>query len=826
MVSSQTLHADEELFIVFHVTGENIMDQRIRQGAVLGAGVMGSAIAAHLANVGIPSFLLDVVPKELTDSEKKKGLTLESPEVRNRFAAAGKKRVLESNPASFYSKEDAALITVGNFEDHLSRVSQADWIIEAIIEDLDAKRDLFSKVIPLLKERAVISSNTSGISIRKMCAGFSRDFEERFLGTHFFNPPRYMRLLEIIPAGSTSRQIVERIAGIAEKILGKGIVFAKDTPNFIANRIGIFSMIVILKTIVEDGYRIEEADQMTGPPIGRPKSATFRTADLVGLDVILHVADNIYQNLQDEKEKEFFKLPEFIHRMVKNQFLGQKTQQGFYKKVKQEGKEVFLVIDDQGLDYRAQEKVNLPSLEMVKNIEEVGERVKALVMSPDRAGQFVWKVLKRTLLYSAEKIPEIADDILNIDRAMRWGFNWELGPFELWDAIGLKVSVKRMEKEGDALPPLVESLLRQGHSSFYEKRDGRPLFFDLSGEQYKQIEERPEIILLKSLKDRDKTVASNPGASLIDLGDGVVCLEFHSKMNAIGADTIQMMQTAMKEVKEKFDGLVIGNQGENFSVGANLMLLLFEIQDENWDQIDEYLKIFQNTFMAFKYFEKPVMAAPFGLTLGGGCELCLASAGIRAFAETYMGLVELGVGLIPAAGGTKEMLLRCMEGIPPGVSTDLFPFVRQAFETVAMARVSTSAKEAQKLGYMRNTDCTTVNRDYLIHDAKRTVLRMAEEGYLPPRPRNQIKVLGEKGYALLQMGLFYMREGGYISPYDEHVAKKLAYVFSGGKLPPNTEVTEQYILDLEREAFLSLCGESKTQERIEHMLKTGKPLRN
>jgi 3-hydroxyacyl-CoA dehydrogenase len=802
------------------------MDQRIKQAAVLGAGAMGSAIAAHLANVGIPSFLLDIVPGEMTEAEKKKGLTPESQEVRNRFAAMGKKRAQESSPASFYWKEDAGLIRVGNFEDHLSWVSQADWIIEAIIENLDAKRDLFSKVIPFLKEKAVISSNTSGISIRKMCAGFSRDFEERFLGTHFFNPPRYMRLLEIIPARSTSREIVDKMAGIGEKVLGKGVVFAKDTPNFIANRIGIFSMITILKTMAEDGYRIEEVDQITGPAIGRPKSATFRTADLVGLDVIFHVANNIYQNLQDEKERDYFKLPEFIHRMVKNQFLGQKTQQGFYKKVKQEGKELFLVINDQGLDYRPQEKVNLPSLEMAKNIEDVGERVKALVMSPDRGGQFVWKVLKRTLLYSAAKIPEIADDILNIDRAMRWGFNWERGPFELWDAIGLKASVQRMEKDGEAIPPLTENLLRQGYSSFYEQRDGRPFFFDLSTKQYKQIEEKPEIILLKGLKDRNKTILSNPGASLIDLGDGVACLEFHSKMNAIGADTIQMMQTAMKEVGEKFDGLVIGNQGENFSVGANLMLLLFEIQDENWDQIDEYLRIFQNTFMAFKYFEKPVVAAPFGLTLGGGCELCLASAGIRASAETYMGLVELGVGLIPAAGGTKEMLLRCAEGIPPGVGADLFPFVRQAFETVAMAKVSTSAKEAQRLGFMRNTDRITVNRDTLIHDAKRTVLRMAEEGYHPPRPKDQIKVLGEKGYALLQMGLFYMREGGYISPFDEHVAKKLAYVFSGGKLPPNSEVTEQYILDLEREAFLSLCGEPKTHERIEHMLKTGKPLRN
>lgn len=800
------------------------MHERIKKAAVLGAGVMGSAIAAHLANVGIPSFLLDIVPQDMTEAEKKKGLTLESPEVRNRFAVLGKKRIQESSPASLYLKEDADLITVGNLEDHLSWVSRADWIIEAIIENLDAKRDLFKRLIPLVKEGVVISSNTSGISIQKMCEGLSRDFEERFLGTHFFNPPRYMKLLEIIPAALTSKRVVERMADVGERILGKGIVYTKDTPNFIANRIGVFSLATTLKTMVEEGYRVEEIDQITGPAMGRPKSATFRTADLVGLDVMIHVVNNLYENL--EKEKGYFELPPFIQHMAKNQWLGQKTKQGFYKRVKREEGEEFLVFDYQKLDYRPQEKVNLPSVEMAKNIDDVGPRIKTLVMSPDRGGQFAWKTLKKTLLYSAGKIPEIADDVVNVDRAMRWGFNWELGPFELWDAIGVKPSVQRMEKEGEKIPPLVERLLGQGYSSFYEKRDGHVFYFDLGAGQYQEVKEKPEIILLPSLKDRKKTVLSNPGAGLIDLGDGVACLEFHSKMNAIGADTIQMMEQALKEVEEKFDGMVIGNQEENFSVGANLMLILFEIQDENWDQIEEYVRIFQDTFMAVKYFEKPVVAAPFGLTLGGGCELCLASASVRAAAETYMGLVELGVGLIPAGGGTKEMLLRSVEGIPPGVDADAFPFVRQAFETVAMAKVATSAKEAQKLGYMRPTNRISVNRDYLIHDAKATVLNMVKDNYRPPQLRKNIKVLGEKGYALLQMGLFYMKEGGYISEYDEHVAKKLAYVISGGNLPDGSEVTEQYLLDLERDAFLSLCGEAKTQERIEYMLKTGRPLRN
>src|SRR5512139_2351616 len=803
------------------------MNQKIKKAAVLGAGMMGSAIAGHLANVGIPSFLLDIVPPELTEAEKKKGLTLESPEVRDRFAVSGKKRIQESKPASLYLKEDAELITVGNFEDDLSWVAQADWIVEVVIEDLDTKRALFKKLLPFLKEGTVISSNTSGISIQKMCEGFSRDFQERFLGTHFFNPPRYMKLLEIIPIPATSKAVLDRMADVGERIIGKGVVYAKDTPNFIGNRIGAFSGAITMRTMAEDGYRIEEVDQITGAAIGRPKTGTFKLGDVVGLDIMAHVSKNLYESLPAGKERDTFAPSPFIEQMIKNQWLGYKTKQGFYKKVKGEGKEETLVLDYEKIEYRPQQKVNLPSVEMGKNIDDVRERIKTLVFSPDRGGQFAWKILKKTLLYSAGKIPEVSDDIVNIDRAMKWGYNWELGPFEIWDAIGLKSSVKKMEKEGEAIPPLVEKVLSKGYSSFYEKKDGRIFYFDLGASQYQQIEEKPEIILLPSLKDRKKTVLSNPGASLIDLGDGVACLEFHSKMNTIGADTIQMIRDSLKEVEEKFDGLVIGNQAENFSVGANLMLVLFEIQDENWDTIEYGVKALQDALMAIKYFEKPVVAAPFGLTLAGGCEVCLASSKVQAAAETYMGLVEVGVGLIPAGGGVKEMLLRSTEGIPPGVmDVELLPFVRKAFETVAMAKVGTSVKEAQQLGYMRMTDKVTINRDFLIHDAKKTVLDLVKEGYRPPRPKKNIKVMGERGHALLQMGLFYMREGGYISQYDEHVAKKVAHIMAGGNLPDGTEVTEQYLLDLEREAFVSLCGEAKTQARIEYMLKTGKPLRN
>lgn len=801
------------------------MRQRVRKAAVLGAGVMGSAIAAHLANAGIPSFLLDIVPSELTEAEKKKGLTPASPEFRNRFAIMGKKNIQEARPAPLYLKEDADLITIGNFEDHLSWISQADWVVEVVLENLNVKRELFKKLLPFLKEGAVVSSNTSGISIQKMCEGLPGGFEDRFLGTHFFNPPRYMSLLEIIPAKSTSKEVVEKMTEVGERILGKGVVFAKDTPNFIANRIGSFAMSTVIRTMIEDGYRIEEVELLTGPITGKPKSASFRTADIVGLDVMVHVAKNLVETLPG-KEGSYFELPPFIHAMVKNQWLGQKTKQGFYKRLKKEGKEETLVLDYVKLDYRPQEKASFPSVEAAKNIEDLRERVKTLAMSPDRGGQFVWKTMKKTFLYSAEKIPEIADDIVNIDRAMKWGYNWELGPFEAWDAIGLKSSVKRMEKEGDPIPPLVEELLRKGYASFYEKKNGKARYFDFGAGQYQEIALKPEILLLPGLKDQQKTVLSNPGASLIDLGDGVACLEFHSKMNSIGADTVQMIRDSLNQVEEKFDGMVIGNQSENFSVGANLMLMLFEIQDENWDDIEMMVKAFQDVLMAVKYFEKPVVAAPFGMTLAGGCEVALACSKMQAAAETYMGLVEVGVGLIPAGGGTKEMLLRCTEGIPAGVDADLLPFVRKAFETVAMAKVSTSVKEAQKLGYMRATDKISINRDYLLHDAKRTVLDLVREGYRPPRPQKNIKVLGERGYALLKMGLFYMREGDYISEYDEHVARKVAHIMTGGNLPDGTEVTEQHLLDLEREAFVSLCGEVKTQERIEYMLKKGKPLRN
>jgi 3-hydroxyacyl-CoA dehydrogenase len=801
------------------------MGHRIERVAVMGAGVMGSAIAAHLANVGIPSYLMDIVPRELTQEEQKKNLTLESPPVRNRFAATGVSKALQARPAAFYAGEDAELITVGNFEDNMEWVREADWIIEAIVEDLAIKLDFFRKLESFRSPHTIVSTNTSGISVAAMSEGMSPEFREHFLGTHFFNPPRYMHLLEIIPLKTTDPEVVETMKTFGEDVLGKGIVYAKDTPNFIANRIGAYDMAQVTRMMIEDGYAIDEVDAITGQAMGRPKTASFRLADLVGLDVILYVGRNLRETITDEEERACLELPDFIKKMVENRWLGLKSGQGFYKKIKTDGKDEILTLDYNTLDYRPRQKVSAPSLDMARNMDDVRERIRTLIYADDRAGTFAWKVLKKTLLHAAEKIPEISDEIIHIDNAMRWGFNWELGPFEMWDAIGVRQSVERMEKEGEKIPSLVQTLLAKGFESYYRSEQGDRFFFDLAASDYRRIEENPKVILLPSLKERNMTIRSNPGASLIDMGDGVSCLEFHSKMNAIGQDTGQMIREAIDEVDKNFEGLVIGNHSANFSVGANLMLILFEIQDDNWDILDALVREFQKTTMAIKYAKKPVVAAPAGMALGGGCEISMACARIRAAAETYMGLVEVGVGLIPAGGGCKEMLIRSMEAIPAGVDADAFPFVRRAAETIAMAKVSTSAREAHKLGYMRSTDPITINRDHLLFEAKQTVLGMAREGYASPRPRN-ISVLGDRGEALMKMATFYMQEGHYASAYDAHVTQKVAYVLCGGEALPKTEVTEQYLLDLEREAFLSLCGEPKTQERIQYMLSKGKPLRN
>ncbi|MDE2180795.1 MAG: 3-hydroxyacyl-CoA dehydrogenase/enoyl-CoA hydratase family protein [candidate division NC10 bacterium] len=798
----------------------------MKRAAVLGAGVMGSGIAAHLANAGIPTFLLDIVPPQLAEEDRRKGLTRESSTFRNRVAARGLETAIKASPPAFFSPKDARLITIGNIEDHLEWLSQADWIIEAVPEQLEIKQALFTKVEAHRRPGSVISSNTSGIPIRRLVEGRSADFRRHFLGTHFFNPPRYMKLLELIPGPETLPEVMQRLAAFGERKLGKGIVFAKDTPNFIANRIAAFGLFTAMRLMVEGNYSIEEVDRLTGTTIGRPKTATFRTADLVGLDTVVHLATNIAGALSDDHERLAYTIPPFLLELVKRGWLGEKAGQGFYKRVKGTNGSDILVLDYNTMEYRQQRPVAFPSLDMAQGIEDPVERLRTLAYADDRAGRYVWQLLRETLLYAAARIPEVADDIISVDQAMKWGFGWELGPFELWDALGVKKASARMAHEGEALPSLVTALLQSGAESFYRREAGRQYAFDLGATKQVESPERPGIIHLRTLYERQQVVARNPGASLLDLGDGIACLQFHSKNNAVGPDILQMMRTSLQYCAERFDALVIGNQGRHFCVGANLMALLFEAQEESWDDIELMIRAFQGANMALKLSEKPVVAAPFSMTLGGGCEICLHAARIRAAAETYIGLVEVGVGLIPAAGGCKEMLLRSLDGIPEGAEVDLLPFFRHAFETIAFAKVSTSAKDAQRLGYLRPADTFSMNQDRLLHEAKQVALGLIAEGYTPPQPRDDIKVLGTRAIAAVQTQLYNMKCGGYISDHDERIARKLANVLAGGDVAPRTLVSEAYLLDLEREAFLSLCGERKSQERMQHMLKTGKPLRN
>jgi 3-hydroxyacyl-CoA dehydrogenase len=801
---------------------------RIEKAAVLGAGTMGAQIAAHLANAGIPTLLLDVVPKEPTPEEAAKGLSAESKEVRGRIARAGLEAAKKAKPAAFFSEREAALVSAGNFEDDLPRLKDCDIIIEAVVENLEIKRKLFERVEKVRKPGSVVASNTSGIPIRQIAEGFSEDFRAHFLGAHFFNPPRYLHLCELIPTEWTRPEVACSIFGFLDQRLGKGVVIAKDRPNFIANRVGTYGALVTVKTMLEDGYTIEEVDKMTGPAVGRAKSATFRTFDIVGLDVLMHVTKNLYDALAEDDERETFAAPEFLQQMAGRGLLGAKTGGGFYRKQKGEGeKSEIWTLDHASLEYRPPQKAKLPALDVAKNIEDVGERIKTLVWGKDRVGQFLWKTVGRTLRYAANRIPEIANTVVEVDRAMRWGFNWELGVFETWDAIGVEKSVARMQSDGWSIPLNVERMLHAGARSFYKTEDGQRYFFDFITLEYKPLGDPPGAIILKSVKERTNVVKKNSGASLIDIGDGVACLEFHSKMNSIGGDTIQLIKQSLAEVEKNFVGLVVGNQGANFCVGANLMLVLLEAQDENWEDLDLVARAFQDATMSLRYSAKPVVVAPFNLALGGGCEILLHGDRVRAHAELYTGLVEVGVGIIPAGGGTKEMLLRALDSIPKGMDdADPFPYLKRAFETIALAKVSTSAEEAKGHGYLRDEDTITMNADRLIADAKQQVLALAQAGYTPPQPRADILAMGLPALATLKLGVHQMLRGGFISEHDALVGEKLARILTGGDLNHPTRVSEQYLLDLEREAFLSLCGTRKTQERMAHTLKTGKPLRN
>ena len=801
---------------------------RIEKAAVLGAGTMGAQIAAHLANAGIPTLLLDIVPGEPTAEEHARGLTLESKEVRDRVARAGLEAAKKAKPAAFFTPSAAALVTAGNFEDDLPRIKDCDIVFEAVVENLDIKRRLFERVEKFRKPGSVVASNTSGIPIRQIAEGFSEDFRAHFLGTHFFNPPRYLHLVELIRTEWTKPEVSCAVYGFLDRRLGKGVVVAKDRPNFIANRVGTYGALVTLGVLAEGGYTIEEVDKITGPALGRPKSATFRTFDLVGLDVLAHVARNLYEAVPDDEERAVYKLPEFVERMVNQGILGDKTKGGFYQKRKGAGeqKEIW-TLDVATLEYRPPQKAKFPSLEAAKNVEDTRARVKSLFWGKDRVGEFLWKTSSRVFAYAANRIPEIADTVVEVDRAMRWGFGWELGVFEAWDAVGVEKVVARWTEEGAAVPANVRKMLDAGATSFYKSEGGRDSFFDFESGEYRPVSDQPGVVVLKSLKDRTGVIKKNAGASLLDLGDGVACLEFHSKMNSIGGDTLSMLKAALAEVEKNFVGLVVGNQGQNFSVGANIMLVLLGAQEEEWDEIDLGIRAFQQATMSLRYSPKPVVVAPFQMTFGGGCEMTLHADRARAAAETYIGLVEVGVGLIPAGGGTKEMLVRAMDSIPPGVTeADPFPFVKRAFETVAMAKVATSAAEAKALGFLRDEDSYSMNADRLIADAKQEVLALAAVGYTQPRPRADVLALGNSALSTIKLGIHQMKRGGFISDHDAVIGEKLARILTGGDLNHETRVSEQYLLDLEREAFLSLCGMRPTQERIAHMLKTGKPLRN
>ncbi len=795
----------------------------IKRAAVIGAGVMGSGIAALLAGVGVKTYLLDIVPRELTEDEKRQGLTLQDRAVRNRIASGAIDRMRKAQPAVLYDQADAELITPGNIEDNLDWLREADWIVEAVFERLDIKREVFSKIERYRAPHAIISSNTSGIPLAAILEGFSPELQNHTLITHFFNPPRYMKLLEVVPGERTDPGILEFMQNYADRVLGKGVVLAKDTPNFIANRIGIFSIMHLIKAMEDGGYHVEDVDKLFGPPLGRPKSAVFRTMDLVGLDVIADVTKNMFERLPNDPQRGIYRLPEFLQKMISQGLLGRKAGQGFYKAVEKDGGKVYLVFDYKSMDYRPQEEREFEALTRTKGLKDVRERVKAIASYDDPAGQLVWKSLSATICYAAELVPEISDTIYAVDNAMKWGFNWELGPFETWDALGVRATAERLAREGRKVPKLVEELLKVGES-FYKRADSKKFYFDLSG-SYKELPRPAGVLVLSDVKEAKPPVRENKGAALLDLGDGVACLEFRTRMNTIDQDIIEMIYIALEEVRKNFLGLVIGNEGEHFSAGANVLLILGAAQARQWDELDRVVKRFQDANMAIKYFEKPVVVAPFGMTLGGGAEITMAAARVRAHMELYMGQVEFGVGLIPGGGGTKELLLRALEAVPPGANLDLLPFVQRAFETIALAKVSSSAKDAKRLGFLRAEDGITMNRDRLLADAKAEVLEMHRLGFTPRQPR-KIKVLGRNGYGALLIGIKNYQWGNYITEHEALMARKLARVMSGGDLPEGAEVTEQHLLDLEREAFLSLCGTTKTQERIQHFLSTGKTLRN
>jgi len=806
------------------------MGIRVQQAAVLGAGTMGAAIAAHLANVGIPSRLLDIVPTELTEDERRRGLDLRHPEVRNRIARQGLERCLQARPPNLYHPDLARRIRIGNLEDDFDAVGQADWIIEAVVERLDVKQALMARVDAVRKPEAIVSTNTSGIPVARIAEGRSPEFRRHFLGTHFFNPPRYLMLLEMIPTADTDPALVESLRRFCEDRLGKGVVLAKDTPNFIANRILSIAGSIGLNHALAEGYTVEEVDALTGPAIGRPKTATFRLNDLVGIDVLAHVSENLYAAIPHDPYREALVDPKaaaLIRTMLERRWLGNKTDVGFYKKVEADGRREFWPLDLASLEHRPPGKASFASLAAAERIEDPAQRIAALAYADDRGGAYVWHLLSRLVGYAAACVPEISDDLLSIDRACRWGFLWELGPFETWDALGLRRSVERMKAEGLAIPAWVEKMLAAGVETFY-RRQG-PIVtevYDPAGGAYRPVPPDPRVISIEALRAAGRELRRTDSASLLDMGDGVLLLEFHSKANALDDDIFNLGREALAELeKDEWRAMVIGNQGKHFCAGANIFAIAVAAQQGDFEVIDGAIRKMQSLLQAIRYSPKPIVAAPFGMTLGGGCEVVLAASRVVAAAESYIGLVEVGVGLIPAGTGTKEVVRRIVSGPMATPNAQVLGFLQQAFEQVGLGKVATSAVEARHMRYLTESDRIVVHPDHLLAEAKCEALAMAEAGYRPPDPP-RLYAAGRDALAALRVAVDQLREARYATEHDARIGERLGRVLCGGELSGAEWVPEDHFLALEREAFLELCREPKTIERIWYMLQHNKPLRN
>lgn len=807
-------------------------NRRITKVAVLGSGVMGSRIACHFANIGVQVLLLDMVPRELLPAEEAKGLRLASKAVRNRLVNQSLETAIKANPSPVFSKQTAKRIQTGNFDDDMAEIASADWIIEVVVERLDIKKQLLDKVEQHRKAGTLITSNTSGIPIHLMAEGRSADFSAHFCGTHFFNPPRYLHLLEIIPTSATHPGVVDFLMHYGDKYLGKTTVLCKDTPAFIGNRIGVYSMLALTHLVEQLGLTVEEVDKYTGPAMGHPKSATFRTADVVGLDTLVNVAKGLAENAKDDEAKGVFTLPSYIQQMVDKQWLGEKTKQGFYKKIKDDkGNSEILALDFNTQEYRKQVKVKADTLEATKQVEDIRKRMKVYEQGTDKAGAFFRAMHYPLFEYVSRRIPEVTDEFFRIDDAMRAGFGWELGPFEVWDALGVRDTIEKIRSEEKRIPGhsgevagWVHEMLESGHESFYQVKHGIRHYYDVQSKSYKPIPGTESFLILDNIRE-PKTVWKNKGLTIIDLGDGILNAEFHTKMNTIDGDVIQGLHQAVDLAEKDFRGLVIANDGTNFSAGANIGMIFMMAVEQKYDELDKAVKLFQDTSMRLRYSAIPVVAAPFALTLGGGCEFSMHADFVQLHAETYMGLVEFGVGVIPGGGGSKEFALRASDEFKEGQIVQ--NVLRERFLTIGQAKVSTSAVEAFELGYLEaGKYAISMNRSRLLSDAKAKAVALAEAGYTQPVRRTDINVLGKQGLGIVYAGANSMRAGNYISEHDQKISEKLGWVMCGGDLSAPTEVSEQYLLDLEREAFLSLCGERKTLERIQHMLTTGKPLRN